>query len=67
MSSGMEQWEEMRRRARTLEADIEQKLISFNQLSLSQVVRVRECHASCRFWFLCFAATRGMCVAFKER
>jgi hypothetical protein len=33
----MLEWEELRRRARTLEADIDAKLIAFNRLSVAQV------------------------------
>lgn len=33
----MDAWEDLRRRARTLEADIDHKLIAFNRLSVSQV------------------------------
>lgn len=32
---GMEEWDELRRQARTLEADIDHKLIAFNRLSVS--------------------------------
>jgi len=39
----MQEWEELRRRARTLEADIDQKLIAFNQLSVTQVGRAAQC------------------------
>jgi hypothetical protein len=33
----MQEWEDLRRRARTLEADIDAKLIAFNRLSVAQV------------------------------
>ena len=36
----MEKWEDTRRRARTLETDIDNKLIAFNRLSISQVLSV---------------------------
>ena len=35
---GTMEWEDLRRRARTLEADIDAKLIAFNRLSVAQVV-----------------------------
>ena len=39
-SAKMEKWEDTRRRARTLETDIDNKLIAFNRLSISQVLSV---------------------------
>jgi hypothetical protein len=64
----METWEEMRRRARTLEADVEQKLIAFNQLSISQVVCACECQACVSFLgFVCNCADAHACMATAPR
>jgi hypothetical protein len=52
----MEKWEDTRRRARTLETDIDNKLIAFNRLSISQVLSVRVgylCSTSSHFLLLC--------------
>ena len=36
-SAFLQQWEELRKRARQLEADVDGKLIAYNRMSISQV------------------------------
>jgi len=64
----MDVWDEVRRRARTLEADIDHKLIAFNRLSVSQVPAVLcSLCALCHVYLLFFPVTsvsslRGRCA-----